>query len=167
MTSKRAMLFIDAQNLINGAASYNEDGLNYDIDKLVEQLTGEYDLLRGYWFDSYRPGKKDSKHGFYTFLETNGFRVESVELSGSEGDYREKEADIRLATELIAHGFNDSYDVAVVITGDKDFLRAIRHVQDQGKVVKAAAFEHTMSGDLKRTVDDFINLDEIADKIAE
>jgi len=71
-----------------------------------------------------------------------------------------------LATELIAHGFNDSYDVAVVITGDKDFLRAIRHVQDQGKVVKAAAFEHTMSGDLKRTVDDFINLDEIADKIA-
>jgi uncharacterized LabA/DUF88 family protein len=166
MTSKRAMLFIDAQNLINGAASYNEDGLNYDIDKLVEQLTGEYDLLRGYWFDSYRPGEKDSKHGFYTFLETNGFRVESVELSGSEGDYREKEADIRLATELIAHGFNDSYDVAVVITGDKDFLRAIRHVQDQGKVVKAAAFEHTMSGDLKRTVDDFINLDEIADKIA-
>ena len=167
MTSKRAMLFIDAQNLINGAASYSEEGLNYDIDKLVEQLTGDYDLLRGYWFDSYRPGEKDQKYGFYTFLETNGFRVESVELSGSEGDYREKEADIRLATELIAHGFNDSYDVAVVITGDKDFLRAIRHVQDQGKVVKCAAFEHTMSGDLKRTVDEFTSLDKIADDIAQ
>lgn len=165
MVEKRAMLFIDAQNLINGARSYGEDGLDYDVDKLVEVLAGDYDLIRGYWFDSYKPGKKDNKQGFYTFLQTNGFRVESVELSGSEGNYKEKEADIRLATELIARGFNDSYDVAVVVTGDKDFLRAVQYVQDQGKVVKVAAFEHTMSGALRRTADKYVNLNEIADKI--
>lgn len=165
MIEKRAMLFIDAQNLINGAGSYGEDGLKFDINKLVSELTGDYDLIRGYWFDSHKPGKKGKKEGFYNFLQTNGFRVESVELSGSEGNYKEKEADIRLATELIARGFNDSYDVAVVITGDKDFLRAVRYVQDQGKVVKVAAFEHTLSGDLRRTVDKFILLDDIADKI--
>ncbi|WP_122105575.1 MULTISPECIES: NYN domain-containing protein [Haloferacaceae] len=165
MVEKRAMLFIDAQNLINGARSYGEDGLNYDVDKLVEELTGEYDLIRGYWFDSHKPGERDSKQGFYTFLQTNGFRVESVRLSGSEGSYKEKEADIRLATELIARGFNDSYDVAIVITGDKDFLRAVRYVQDQGKVVKIAAFEHTMSGDLRRTADEYICLDDISSEI--
>lgn len=159
------MLFIDAQNLINGARSYGEDGLNYDVDKLVEELAGDYDLIRGYWFDSYKPGEKDNKQSFYTFLQTNGFRVESVELSGTEGNYKEKEADIRLATELIARGFNDSYDVAVVVTGDKDFLRAVQYVQDQGKVVKVAAFEHTMSGALRRTADKYVSLDDISEKI--
>lgn len=166
MAEKRAMLFVDAQNLINGAASYDDEGFNYDVNKLVGELTGGYDLIRGYWFDSYKPGKLDQKQGFYTFLQTNGFRVETVELSGSEGDYKEKEADIRLATELIARGFNDSYDVAVVITGDKDFLRAVQYVQDQGKVVKVAAFDHTMSGDLRRTADEYVHLNDIADEIA-
>jgi uncharacterized protein (TIGR00288 family) len=165
MIKKRAMLFIDAQNLINGARSYGDSGLNYDVDNLVEELTGEYDLIRGYWFDSHKAGKRETKQDFYTYLQTNGFRVESVELSEYEGIYKEKEADIRLATELIARGFNDSYDVAVVVTGDKDFLRAVQYVQDQGKVVKVAAFEHTISGDLRRTADEYISLDDMADKI--
>lgn len=177
MTAKRAMLFVDAQNLIYGARNYETDevandgtgfdtsGFEYDVDKLTEALTDEYDLVRGYWFDSYPPGEREEKQGFFTFLETNGFRVDATELGGVEGAYKEKEADIRLASELIARGFTDAYDVAVVVSGDKDFVRAIRYVQDQGKEVAVAAFEGTMSGVMRRTADEYVHLDDIAEDI--
>lgn len=165
MTAKRAMLFVDAQNLVLGARNFEPGGLDYDVNKLVGELTGDYDFIRGYWFDSYKPGGYDDKKSFFTFLETNGFRVEATELGGRAGDFKEKEADIRLATELIARGFNDSYDVATVITGDKDFVRAIRYVQDHGKIVHVVSFEDSLSGALRRTADRYTCIDEIADDI--
>lgn len=165
MASKRAMLFVDGQNLTIGARNHEPKGFQYDVSALVDELCNDYDLVRGYWFDSHKPGELDDKRGFYTFLETNGFRVESVERSGVEGDFKEKEADIRLATELIASAYNDSYEVAVVVTGDKDYLRAVRHVQDRGKIVTVAMFEQGMSGALRREADSYVHLDEIADNI--
>lgn len=159
------MLFVDAQNLVAGAKNYGGGSFDYDVDKLVDILVGDRDLVRGYWFDSHEPGNRSEKEGFYTFLETNRFRVESTELSRDGAGFKEKEADIRLATELIAHGFDDSYEVAVVVTGDRDFQRAVRYVQDRGKVVHVAAFEDSMSAALKRAADEYTYLDSVAEEI--
>lgn len=71
--------------------------------------------------------------------------------------------DIEMATEFIAQGFNDSYDVAVLVTGDEDYSRAVRYVQDQGKIVKAAMFEKQI-GSLKADVDRYVALDSVVDE---
>ena len=164
MTRKRAMVFIDAQNLSFGSKNY-KDGIDNDPTKLVAELTEGYDLIRPYWFDAYPPGDRDSKEGFFHFLGTNGFRVVDMPLRENDDGYEQKGLDITLATELIARGFDDAYDVAVVVTGDDDFDRAIRYVQDRGKVVEVAAFESTMSDGLKRRADTYIKLDDIAERI--
>jgi uncharacterized LabA/DUF88 family protein len=164
MSPPRAMVFIDAQNLSFGSKNYG-DGIDNDPTKLVAELTEECELLRSYWFDAYPPGDRQSKDSFFYFLETNGFRVDAVPLRESDRGYEQKGLDINLATELIARGFDDAYDVAIVVSGDDDFNRAIRYVQDQGKVVNVAAFESTMSADLKRRADEYIKLDDIADEI--
>lgn len=78
------MLFVDARNLVLGAKHYEDEGLDYDIDKLVETLTRDCNLIRGYWFDSHESGNREAKDDFYAFLQTTGFRVESTELSGNE-----------------------------------------------------------------------------------
>ncbi|MFC7165042.1 NYN domain-containing protein [Halospeciosus flavus] len=65
----------------------------------------------------------------------------------------------------MAQGFNDSYDVAVVVSGDADYDRAIRYVQDQGKVVEAAMFEGAASGRLRDAVDDFYPLNEYDERL--
>lgn len=163
MSEKRAMIFIDAQNLLYGARSYDEE---FDIDflKLVEILSDGYDLIRSYHFDSFNP-EQNNKKGFFTFLETNGFRVEAKPFRKRDDSYVEKGADIGLATELIACGFNDSYDVAIVVTGDDDFSKAITYVQDRGKLVNVASFESHASTGLKRRADEFIELDDYADEI--
>jgi len=165
MAVKRTMLFVDAQNLVGGAKRYGGGSFDYDIDKLVAELVGERDLIRGYWFDSHEPGNRKDKEGFYAFLERNRFRVESADLNRTDDGLNEKEADIRLAVELVAQGFRDSYDVATVVSGDRDFLRAVRYVQDLGKVVHVAAFEESTSDALERAADEYTALDDIADVI--
>ncbi len=70
-----------------------------------------------------------------------------------------------MATELIAQGFGGSYEVAVVVTGDDDFSKAIRYVQDQGKTVEVASFDANLSSGLERTADSITFLGEITDSI--
>ena len=73
----------------------------------------------------------------------------------------EKWADVGLASELIALGFNDGYDVATVVIGDSDFSRAIRYFQDYGKYVIVASFDDTLASSLERTADECVVLDEL------
>lgn len=94
-----------------------------------------------------------------------GYRVTSKPLRQRDGGHIEKGVDIELATELIAQGFNDSYEVAILVSGDADYTRAIRYVQDQGKVVVGSTFKANASGDLKETVDKFIDLGEFSSEI--
>jgi uncharacterized LabA/DUF88 family protein len=140
-----------------------------DYPGLVDVLGAGHDVLRSYFFDSHRPDQRESKEDFYTFLELNGFRVTAQPLHRrTDGDgetFVEKGADIGLATELLARGFTDAYEHAIVVTGDEDFVRPIREVQDQGKTVTVAAFDHQLSTQLQRAADDTVLLDEVAERI--
>lgn len=164
MLGKPTMVFIDGQNLFYGSKNYDPD-FEVDLIKLIEELGDGRDVIRSYYFDSYKPEKRGDKEPFYTFLETNGFRVDAKPLRDRDGTYVEKGADIGLATEMIARGFNDSYDIAVLVTGDDDFSRAVRYVQDQGKIVDVASFSENLSSNLKRAADTCLELNEIADEI--
>jgi uncharacterized LabA/DUF88 family protein len=44
-------------------------------------------------------------------------------------------------------------------------VRPIREVQDQGKTVTVAAFDHQLSTQLQRAADDTVLLDEVAERI--
>ncbi len=68
------MMFVDGQNLFHGAKQFDEN-LDIDFVSLADELTDGRDLIRSYYFDSFVPEKRDDKEGFYTFLETNGYRV--------------------------------------------------------------------------------------------
>lgn len=164
MISKRVMIFVDGQNLFYGSKNYDSD-FEVDLLELVKVLGDGRDVIRSYYFDSYKPDEKADKERFYTFLETNGFRVDAKPLRNRDGTYVEKGADIGLATEMIARGFNDSYDVAVLVTGDDDFSRTVRYVQNRGKTVEVASFSANLSSNLKRAADTCVELDEIAETI--
>ncbi|WP_435102848.1 NYN domain-containing protein [Halarchaeum sp. P4] len=159
MPVKRAMLFVDAQNLEQTAQHHYGKSNAVDYVELVDLLAEGYDLIRPYLFDSHAP--EDDKTDFYAFLRRElGFRVVSRELQESGPTPIEKGVDVALATELLAQGYEDSYDVAVLVTGDADYDRAVRHVQDRGKIVEAAMFAGSVSGSLRDAVDDFYALNE-------
>jgi uncharacterized LabA/DUF88 family protein len=51
------------------------------------------------------------------------------------------------------------------VSGDNDFAEAVKIVKDRGIRVEIAAFEHTISRELKLLADRYISLNEILDKI--
>ena len=66
-----------------------------------------------------------------------------------------------MACEMVVHALKDNYDVAIVISGDRDFVPAIQHVQSAGKIVEVAAFRTSASEELRRTADKYIELESL------
>lgn len=52
----------------------------------------------------------------------------------------EKETDINIATHMIAKGFQNAYDIAILVSGDTDYVQVIRTLHDLGKIVVIAHF---------------------------
>lgn len=164
MSKQRTMIFIDEQNVTHAAEAHYGEPKQLDYVGLVDFLGEGYRVIRPYLFTSYHPN--DKPEGFHHALKMEaGYRV-TAKPTRERGDGRiEKGVDIELATELIAQGFNDSYEVAMIVSGDADYTRAIRYVQDQGKTVIGATFDETASGDLKQAVDEFIDLGDHSEHI--
>lgn len=70
----------------------------------------------------------------------------------------EKGVDVLMAIDMLKYAFHDTYDTAVIVTGDGDFAAAVSAIKDQGKHVEHAYFEGS-SDALKNECDKFIQLD--------
>lgn len=61
----------------------------------------------------------------------------------------EKGVDAAMVTDLLSLAWQDAYDVAILVSGDADYIPAVEYVQDQGrKVINAAWNRH--AHELKR-----------------
>jgi uncharacterized LabA/DUF88 family protein len=71
-----------------------------------------------------------------------------------------------LVSDLLSLAAIDAYDVAIIVSGDLDYLKAIDEVQRRGLIVEVAFFRSKgISKDLIRMADRFIDLEKMADKI--
>ena len=77
----------------------------------------------------------------------------------------EKGIDIALATDLVSLAWENAFDTAVIVSGDSDFLEAIRRVKQKGRKVEIVAFNASFSADKKTAGDRTVILDDILDKI--
>ncbi len=68
--------------------------------------------------------------------------------------------DIYLATDLVSMAYEDAYDTAIILSGDGDFVPAIRKVQKLGKKVENAYLKISGSYYLQQVCDRSIRLDD-------
>jgi len=81
-----------------------------------------------------------------------------------------KGVDVALATDLLVYGLSDtasSYDVAILVSGDNDFVPVIEKLKDRRPQVKIeiAQFSNAVGFPMRDVADKFYPLDEDADKI--
>jgi uncharacterized LabA/DUF88 family protein len=180
---EKAMMFIDGSNLFYGCMRY-KSGYKIDLLKLREKLINNRKLIRAYYYCSI-PIKGDAKkinnqEKFYHFLEYNGFKVVKIPLrirserfTCKNCNYKnevekqiEKGVDVALVTDMLSLGSTGRYDIAIIVTGDLDYLRAIDELQRRGINVEIAFFRgYGISNDMIRCADKFIPLDDIAESI--
>jgi len=152
----RIMIYIDGSNLFHSA---NDIGVRIDYESLKDILTAERKLIRPYIFVSVKVPPEPKQTNFYNKLRYIGYEVVETELQNEKGKFYEKGVDIAMATKLLVCGHKDMYDVAVVTTGDKDFLPAIQAVKEMGKRVEVAGFDHSTAKNLQLNADRYISLD--------
>ncbi|MEA3294383.1 MAG: NYN domain-containing protein [Euryarchaeota archaeon] len=160
---KRAMMFIDGANIFHGCRNFQK---NYKIDyvKVRQELTKDYDLIRAYFYEGIDP-EDESKRSFHSALQKQGFHIESRHLLKRNGGFQEKGIDVMLTTELLTHAFKDNFDVAVIMSGDQDYIVALNEVKREGKKIVLASFKNSFSKDIQEIADEVIFIDDIAEII--
>lgn len=156
------MIFIDYRNI-----EYSSHGIlgdcTLDLIRMTHILTGSRSLVAAYIFDArnrFSLRKDDRTWLLHEELRDKGFRVIGRDCFDYNKE-QQKEVDVAMASEMIVHALKDHYDVAIVVSGDRDFVPAIQHVQASGKRVEVAAFENTLSDESKKIADTYYILDKI------
>ncbi len=66
---------------------------------------------------------------------------------------RQKGVDTLLAVDMLVGAFTDIFSVAILVTGDADFVPVVNEVRRRGVAVAVAAEASTLAEDLKRSAD--------------
>jgi uncharacterized LabA/DUF88 family protein len=156
------MLFIDLRNILESVNIIEKSAyFRLDLYSLAVHLVGSRELVAAYVFDTRKPfGEDDNSARFHDRLRYLGFRViarESFDPIRKE----QKEVDVAMACEMVVHALRDGYDIAIVVSGDQDFVPAIQHVQAAGKRVEVAAFGVSVGKTLMKAADRFHDLDKV------
>ena len=75
---------------------------------------------------------------------------------GKKVYYSVKGDDIHIAVDMLKYAYNNAYDTCVLVSGDGDFVPAVKAVQESGKRVEHAYFKIGHSYHLKQICDDSI-----------
>ncbi len=162
--SRRVMIFIDGSNLYH-VLKQNTDKQNLDYKKFSEKLCGDRELIRTYYYNIRQespdnPKLAESQDRFLSSLYETDYLEVKLGIWKQRGHTMvEKGVDVMIASDLIAHAYEDHYDTAILVSGDADFFPALQVVKDTGKQVEVAAFDSNLSSEAARFSDVIIKFD--------
>ncbi len=163
----RVAIFVDGANLFKSAAELR---VPIDFAFLKKRLSANRNLVSATYFGSYKPEPTEDDDLLQTAIREAGFdlvlrplKVEYFPLKAPPGArvqvtyesgfdprmYREKGVDVALVTEMLSRAWDDAYDVAVLVSGDGDYVRAVRELIRHAKNVEVVSFLHSASRELR------------------
>ena len=165
---ERIMIFVDGSNFYFGLKEmfrrYPEIEKGLDYYKLAKILSHNRKLIRIYYYIGQVQEKDDpvryrSQQKYLTHIQQTqlcALRLGKLLRRGTT--FTEKGVDVMLVTDLLRLARLNSYDTAILISGDGDFVSAIKEVQDMGKQVELAYFPLQNSFDLRNISDRYREL---------
>ena len=161
----KVCIFIDGQNFYRSLLRYDET-LRVDYDKLATWITqavgGTATHFGGAYYyvgvSSDAPPQVEGflkglelRQGYYVRREPRKRRIGKCPACSVEYEYStEKRVDSRMVAELIHFAANGTYDAAVLVSGDDDFVPAVEAVNALGKQVWVATWSaDELSTDLR------------------
>lgn len=153
---QRVGLFIDIQNLYHSAKNIYKARVNYK--ELIKDLVGGRKLIRAIAYVV----KSDTALGegsFFEALEGCGLDLRMKDLQVYPGGMKKADWDVGMAMDAVV--LSDKIDVAVLVTGDGDFVPLVDYLRiSKGIRVEAMSFGRSTSAKLKEAIDKFYDLDE-------
>ncbi|MBP6857576.1 MAG: NYN domain-containing protein [Candidatus Pacebacteria bacterium] len=161
-------VFIDASNLWQAQKT---KGKMFDFEKLKFFLKTKFYAkeLNIFYYTAYpkegtREQSQDGKHKFFTYLKKGlGFIVRKKELKRivehtEAGDLVQEKGNMDVEMTIDAIHFCKKYDIAVLFTGDSDFLALVNYLRNGGKKVFIFSSKNNISQELRTGGDGYIDV---------
>ena len=166
MSGERVSIFIDGSNLYHSLKSY---GIKIKFENLINKLETKREIVDIFYYTAlldknFDESKyKEHKKFLDKIKEIPKFNVvicnlRKITLEDGSVRFEIKGDDVYLATDLIKGAYEDLYDIAIIVSGDEDFIPAIKLAQKNGKKVINAFFPKSSSYLLRNCCNDSINL---------
>ncbi len=151
----KAGLFVDASNL------YRREGPSLNYRALRQIVSEKYDLMRCNVYVAIDPENSKPVRGFMSALQGIGFKVIGKEWSRNTSGFQTASLDMELAIDVLTQ--SSQLDVIFLVTGDPDFARLVRAIQNKGKRVEVMAYQDRIGYALKQEADEFHALESLED----
>ena len=148
MPTERVAIYIDGSNLYHSLKK-EFSRVDLDFERFCNKLLGGRHLVRIYYYNvpldqTKEPPRYKDQQKFFSGMR----RLPYLELRLGRLIYRnwpneppyEKGLDVKLATDMLVHGFRGNYDVLILVSSDSDFADALQAVKDKGEHVEIALF---------------------------
>src|SRR3989344_3402301 len=148
---KRIAVFIDGNNFYFGLRKLygkNKNLKTFDFEKFSKFLAGKDEVVAIYYYNAlldkeHNPEKYESQKEFFEKLkQIPDFHLVLCKLlkrniTGTDKFYYIiKEDDINMAVDMVEGACQDDFDVAILVSGDGDFVPAVKAVQRHEKNVE-------------------------------
>jgi uncharacterized LabA/DUF88 family protein len=174
MGRERVSIFIDGSNLYHSLKSLEVKEI--DFRELINILVGDRKLVDVFYYNApldigIDKEKYWEQQKFFNVLRNiPNFRIilckmRKHKLRDGSYSFDVKGDDVRLTLDMVSGAFRNLYDVAIIVSGDEDFVPLVRRVRELGKKVENAFFKATSSNSLKKSCNKSINLNEIVRRI--
>jgi uncharacterized LabA/DUF88 family protein len=162
--NERVAIFIDFQNL-HYLIDFKTTNLRLDYQKFITKITGDRQLFRAYLYmalmdESENDELSAEKQRKFIFALNRIPNLQVVEgVLKSRGDsYKEKGVDIALALDAIT--LCKHYDTIALVSGDGDFEKLLRMLQERGKHTEVYSSGTQLAPELVRYADLVVDLNE-------
>ncbi|MBK5920266.1 NYN domain-containing protein [Rhodothalassium salexigens] len=168
--NERTALFIDGANLYATARSLQ---VEIDYKRLRQHFADRSQLVRAFYYTAIIEDQEYSPlRPLIDWLDYNGFTLVTKpvkEYTDDQGRRKVKgNMDIEIAVDML--NIASALDHIILFSGDGDFRRLVEAVQRKGVRVTVVSSNSTqpsmIADDLRRQADQFIDLEELRDKVS-
>lgn len=177
MRTERVAVFIDGSNFYHSTKNIEAKGYKIDLKRIIDELARGRKVETFYYTALLDPEynlEKYKKHKevIEDLKKIPNFKVvlcdmRKIKINGKV-EYEVKGDDIYLAHDMLIGAFDNLYDVAIVMSGDADFIPVINTLRKRFKKrVGNAYFRRTSSFKLRQACDFSVNMNMVIGKLIE
>jgi len=168
-------VFIDASNLWQAQKS---KGRFFDYEKLKIFIKQKFNgsSIKIFYYTAYpaegtRDYNLDGKHKFYTFLNKGlGFivrkkKLKRILITSKDGQSVEEKGNMDVEMTIDAIHNIEKYNVAVLFSGDSDFLALVTYIRRKNKKVYIFSSKNNISQELRTGGDGYFDVLRIKENV--
>ncbi|MFX1286832.1 MAG: NYN domain-containing protein [Promethearchaeota archaeon] len=164
---KRVIIFVDHANIF-----YNlqKRDIRIDYQKLRQIVSRDSHLVGAFVYLGVPDKIPIEKENFMRYIEKAGYTIQKRPLSMlSDGSTKQKRIDIFIYKDMVELAEEDAYDKAVLLSGDGDFVDAIKQLKVLKKRFEIWSFCKSLSKLLRKEAgeDNIHYIDDILGEISQ